>query len=137
MTDPIAIETMVSKTPAEAWDSYTAPDHITRWNFADPSWCCPSASNDLRVGGEFRSRMEARDGSMGFDFVGTYEEVTPAESLAYRLEDGRRVRTTFAPVEGGTRVTTTFDPEAGNPVEMQRGGWQSILDSYAAHTNGL
>ena len=132
MTDPITIEAHVAAPPAEAWRAFTSPDAITRWNFASPDWCCPRAEVDLREGGAHRARMEARDGSAGFDLAGTYEEVTPPKALTLRLEDGRRARTTFEPEAGGTRVRTVFDPEATHPIEMQREGWQAILDSYAA-----
>ena len=129
---PITIDTLVAAPVARAWEVYTDPDHITQWNFADPSWHCPRAANDLRVGGRLESRMEARDGSMGFDFVGIYEDVAPQERLVYLLEDGRRVETTFAAEGDGTRVTTVFDAEGQNSEEMQRQGWQAILDSYRA-----
>lgn len=131
--DPIRIETVVSAAPAAAWRAFTSPEAITQWNQASPDWHCPSAEVDLRAGGTHRARMEARDGSIGFDLTGTYEEVDAPKALTLRLEDGRRARTTFAPEGQGTRVTTVFDPEATNPVEMQRAGWQAILDSYAAY----
>ena len=104
-----------------------------QWNQAIPEWHCPSAEVDLREGGKHSARMEARDGSMGFDFSGTYEEVDAPNALTLRLDDGRQARTTFEPEGTGTRVRTVFDPEATNPVDMQRDGWQAILDSYAAY----
>jgi uncharacterized protein YndB with AHSA1/START domain len=129
----VTIETVVPVSPADAWAAYTDPQAITRWNQASPDWHCPSATVDLRPGGAHRARMEARDGSVRFDLTGVYEEVDAPHALMLRLDDGRRARTTFAPEGGSTRVTTVFDPEATNPVEMQRDGWQAILDSYAAH----
>jgi len=132
-TDPITIEILVGVQPAEAWKAYTSPEAITQWNQAIPEWHCPSAEVDLREGGRHIARMEARDGSMGFDFGGTYEEVDAPKALTLRLDDGRRARTTFEPEGGGTRVRTVFDPEATNPADMQRDGWQAILDSYAAY----
>ena len=135
-TVPITIETVVSAPTQAAWDAYTSPEAITAWNQASPDWCCPSASVDLQPGGRHVARMEARDGSMGFDFGGTYERVDAPIALDLRLEDGRLVRTRFEPEGEGTRVTSTFDPEAEHPVEMQRAGWQAILDSYAAYVNG-
>ncbi|ETX12795.1 hypothetical protein OCH239_17070 [Roseivivax halodurans JCM 10272] len=132
-TAPIIIETVVGVSPADAWRSFTEPQAITQWNQASPDWHCPSAEVDLREGGAHRARMEARDGSVGFDFTGVYEEVDAPHALTLRLDDGRSARTTFVPEGHGTRVTTMFDPEAANPIEMQRAGWQAILDSYAAH----
>ena len=134
--DPITIETTVDAPPEAAFAAYTSPEAIMRWNQASPDWHCPSADVDLRVGGRQVARMEAKDGSMGFEFGGTYEEVDPPRALTLRLDDGRLVRTTFDPADGGTRVRTVFDPEGTNPREMQRQGWQAILDSYAAHVAG-
>lgn len=131
-TDPISVETVVGASPTEAWIAFTSAEAITRWNQASPEWHCPSAEVDLRVGGAYRARMEARDGSMGFDLTGTYEEVEAPTALTLRMDDGRRARTTLEPVAGGTRVRTVFDPEATNPVAVQQEGWQAILDSYAA-----
>ena len=99
--------------------------------FRSPEWCCPTARNDLRVGGEFSYRMEARDGSVGFDFTGTYTSVSPLERLAYTLGDGRRVTVTFQVISSDeTRVTEDFDPEDVNSEELQRGGWSAILEQF-------
>ena len=136
MTHPITIEAHVSSPPDVAWRAFTTPDAITEWNFASADWCCPSAQVDLRDGRAYCARMEARDGSMGFDFAGTYDEVEPGCALTLRLDDGRRARTTFEPEEGGTRVRTVFDPDTVHPIEMQRVGWQAILDNYAAYVHG-
>ena len=133
MTDPIKIETHVPVPRELAWAAYTEADAITQWNFASPEWCCPSAQVDLRKGGRHIARMEARDGSMGFDFEGTYEEVDAPSTLSLRLDDGRLSRTTFEPKEDGTRVQTVFDPDASHPADMQKDGWQAILDNYAAY----
>ena len=133
MTDTIVVETFVPASPDQAWDAFTTPTEITQWNHSAPDWHCPSATVELRVGGKYAARMEARDGSFGFDFEGTYEEVDAPNAITLRLDDGRRARTTFVAESDGTRVTTTFDPEAGNPVEMQRAGWQAILNSFAAY----
>lgn len=132
MPDPITVETQVNAPPETAWQIFTDPDAITRWNFASPEWRCPRAEVDLRPGGRHVARMEARDGSVGFDFEGTYEEVEEPHAITLRLDDGRRARTTFTPVDTGTRVRTVFDPEATHPTDMQRDGWQAILDNYAA-----
>lgn len=137
MPGQITIDALVHAPRGTAWAAYTDPDHITQWNFADDSWHCPSASNDLRVGGKLKSRMEAKDGSFGFDFEGTYDQVTQEQSLTYVLEDGRAVTTTFEDKDEGTLVTTTFDAETENDIEMQRGGWQAILNNYKAHAESL
>ena len=134
----ITVSTVVNAPVARAWEAFTTPDHITQWNFAAPEWCCPSATNDLRVGGEFSSRMEARDGSMGFDLAGVYTAVKPLEHFAYVLGDERRVTVSFEAISSSqTRVTEVFDPETVNPEEMQRGGWQAILDNYKKHAETL
>ena len=133
MRDPITIEARVDVPPEAAWRAYTAPEAIMSWNHASPDWHCPAAEVDLRRGGRHWARMEARDGSVGFDLTGTYEEVDAPRALTLRLDDGRRARTTFELHGNGTRVRTVFDPEGTNPIEMQREGWQAILDSYAAY----
>lgn len=137
LTQQITIETFVPVPPTVAWSAFTTPEAITQWNFATPEWCCPSAEVDLREGGAYSARMEARDGTMGFDFAGTYDEVDARRALTLRLEDGRRARTTFEPEAGGTRVRTVFDPESENPIELQRDGWQAILDNYAAYVRRI
>ncbi|MCX8006163.1 MAG: SRPBCC domain-containing protein [Burkholderiaceae bacterium] len=116
-----------------AWDAYTTPQAITQWNQATPDWHCPWAEIDLRVGGRHVARMEARDGSFGFDYAGTYEVVEEPHRVVLRLDDDRLVRTTFEPEGGGTRVRTTFDAETVHSQEQQRAGWQAILDNYARY----
>ena len=132
-TQQIVVTAVVDAPQDVAWTVFTSPEHITQWNFASPDWCCPSADLDLRTGGSYTARMEARDGSMGFDFAGTYDEVEAPRVAALRLEDGRVARTEFSETDGKTTVQTTFDAEDVNPVEMQRAGWQAILDNYKAH----
>ncbi|MEZ4803081.1 MAG: SRPBCC family protein [Gelidibacter sp.] len=132
-TTKVTVETTVNAEPQKAWDYYTQPQHITKWNFASDDWCCPKAENDVRVGGKMNSRMEAKDGSFGFDFEGVYSEVKQHKKLAYALPDGRQVSTDFKEVDGKTKVTTVFDAETQNPVEMQKGGWQAILNNYKKH----
>jgi uncharacterized protein YndB with AHSA1/START domain len=129
----IIVATMVPVNPERAWALYTNPDDVTQWNFATDEWHCPSASIDLRVGGTHKARMEAKDGSFGFDFEGTYSEVDAPHSLTLVMGDGRKSRTTFISSPGGTLVETKFDAEATNPAEMQREGWQAILDNYRKH----
>jgi uncharacterized protein YndB with AHSA1/START domain len=131
--EKITITALVEGNKNKVWGYYTRPEHIVQWNFADPSWHCPSASNDLKVGGKYVARMEARDGSFGFDFEAVYTEVVPCERLSYGMW-GRDVTVTFEEKEGHTLVTVSLDPETENPVEMQRQGWQAILDNFKNHT---
>jgi uncharacterized protein YndB with AHSA1/START domain len=120
--------------PAEKiWDFWTSPEHITQWNFASDDWCCPSAQNDLQVGGLLKVRMEAKDGSFGFDLESKYDEVDYLERLLSTLADGRVVDTCFKEDDQGTHVTTTFDAENQHPVDMQQAGWQSILDNFKSY----
>lgn len=126
----ITIETTVSADVKKVWEYWTKPEHITNWNFASDDWHCPSAENDLRVGGKFTSRMEAKDGSFGFDFGGIYDEVIDHERIAYTMGDGRKAITNFKQLGDKTKITTTFDAESENPVEMQKNGWQAILDNF-------
>jgi uncharacterized protein YndB with AHSA1/START domain len=126
----ITVATTVPLAPERAWELYTDPRHVTQWNFAVNEWHCPSATIDLRVGGRHTARMEAKDGSFGFDFEGSYTEVDAPHSLTLLLGDGRQSRTTFEPSAGGTLVQTTFDAEGENSADMQRDGWQAILNNY-------
>ncbi len=129
-TTKITVATTVAATVNKAWDYWTNPDHITKWNFASDDWHCPAASNDLKVGGKMKSRMEAKDGSFGFDFEGIYDEIIDQQKISYTMGDGRQATTYFESLDGKTRITTTFDAEKQNPAEMQRGGWQAILDNF-------
>lgn len=126
----ITIEATVNADVKKVWDYWNKPEHLTQWNFADPSWHCPSAKNDLKVGGKLQSRMEAKDGSFGFDFEGTYNEVVEHKRIVYTIADGRKVETDFSDVGGKTKIVTVFEAETLNPVEMQQGGWQAILDNF-------
>jgi uncharacterized protein YndB with AHSA1/START domain len=131
--EKITIRAMVSAPQQKVWDYYTQPAHIIQWNFADPSWHCPTATNDLRVGGRYLARMEAKDGSYGFDFEATYTEIQPREKIAYEF-GGRFATIEFQEKSGLTEVTISFDPETENPIEMQREGWQAILDNFKNYT---
>ncbi|PIE16599.1 MAG: activator of HSP90 ATPase [Proteobacteria bacterium] len=131
--DEITIEALVEAPVERVWLRWTAPDHITQWNFASDDWCCPSAENDLTPGGRYRARMEARDRSFGFDFEAVYDEIAEHEKLIYTMTDGRRVSTVFKVEGGATRVKTTFDADKENPVEMQRQGWQAILNNFKSY----
>ena len=130
MTEGIAIEAVVNRRRGEVWRLFNRPEHITKWNFASDDWHCPRAENDLRLGGRLCNRMEAKDGSFSFDFEAIYDEVIPESRLAYTLTDGRKVETTFEDLGDATRVATVFEPEGENPADMQRMGWQAILDNF-------
>lgn len=126
----ITVEITVKVPVEKAWAYWTMPEHITEWNNASDDWHTPLAENDLRTGGRFLSRMEAKDGSFGFDFSGTYESVVPLESIAYTLDDNRKVQITFTGQGHTTHITETFEAENENSVEMQRSGWQAIMDNF-------
>lgn len=129
----ITVESKVDAPVADVWRAYTTPEDIVKWNAASDDWHTTHATVDLRVGGEFSSRMEAKDGSEGFDFAGTYTEVVPMETLAYSFGD-RTAEVSF--VEEGpdsTVVRVAFDPESEHPIEMQQEGWQAILDNFARY----
>lgn len=129
----ITVDTLARTDLQTAWNAYSNPDDIVRWNTASPDWHSPSSTVDLREGGRFNTRMEARDGSAGFDFGGTYIEVAPQSRLAYRMDDGREATVRFEEEAEGVRVHVTFDAEEQNSADMQRDGWQAILDSFARH----
>jgi uncharacterized protein YndB with AHSA1/START domain len=129
----ITVETTVRAPLDAVWHAWTTPDDIVRWNAASDDWHTTSSSIDLRTGGSFRSRMEAKDGSMGFDFEGTYTDVIPHQRIAYVLDDGREVLVEFRPEGAAVRVRETFDAEETNPADMQRMGWQAILERFARY----
>jgi len=126
----ITIESTVKAPVEKVWKLWTLPEHITKWNNASADWFTPKAENDLREGGKFVFRMEARDGSFGFDFLGVYDEVKPNELITYTMGDGRKAKITFSFSENETKIVETFEAENENPIEMQRGGWQAILDNF-------
>lgn len=132
-TDKITVSVSVPVPAQRAWDIYTQPDHITQWNFASDDWCCPSATADLREGGAYSARMEARDGSFGFDLEATYTRVETPKHLEMVMTDGRRVQVAFDAENGSTKVTTQFDPDPEHPHDFQREGWQAIADNFAKH----
>lgn len=133
-TIKITIQAVVSADRKKVWDYYTKPEHITRWNFAIETWHCPTASNDLKVGGKYKARMEAKDGSFGFDFEAIYNELVVGEKFTYTMTDNRVVDANFKALGDKTEVTITFDAENENPVDMQQQGWQSILDNFKKYT---
>jgi len=130
----ITVQATVAADINKVWSSWTLPEHITKWNFASYDWHCPSATNDLKAGGRFCATMAAKDGSMSFDFEGIYDEVIHHQKIAYSLADGRQITILFESEGEKTRVTETFDPENENSMELQRAGWQSILDNFKAYT---
>jgi uncharacterized protein YndB with AHSA1/START domain len=129
----ISIQTDVKATPEIVWDAWISPEDITNWNFAIDEWCCPNAVINLEVGGKFNYRMEAKDGSMGFDFEGEFTEINPLKTIRYKLEDDREVNVEFIETENGVKVIETFDAEDENSAEQQKQGWQSILNNFKKH----
>ena len=129
-TTKITIKATVNAPLSVVWKNWTEPKDIMQWNNASDDWHTPHAENDLRVGGKFLSRMEAKDGSFGFDFEGIYSEVKPFEKIKYGLEDGREVETLFTENDGTTKITSIFDAENENPIQMQKDGWQAILNNF-------
>ena len=129
-TDKITITTTVNSDIKTVWKTWTEPEDIKKWNNASDDWHTTKATIDLRKGGKFSSRMEAKDRSMGFDFGGTYDKVVPNKYISYTLDDGRKVSIDFSETEKGTAITETFEPESQNPTDMQRQGWQAILDNF-------
>ena len=128
----IAVSVEINAPVAKAWDAYTSPEAINQWNFASDDWQCRDARVDLRVGGSFSSHMEAKDGSFGFDFEGTYTNIIEHQLLEYSFGD-RSARVLFEQVGENSKVTVEFDTEDENAVEMQREGWQAILNNYAKY----
>jgi uncharacterized protein YndB with AHSA1/START domain len=137
MEEQVAIQAIVHAPIETVWEYWTEPRHIQVWNAASDDWHTPHATNDLRVGGTLHARMEAKDGSVGFDFDGTYTEVIPHQRLAYTLEDGRKVTISFETTEDGIKITETFDIEHENSAELQRQGWQAILDNFKKYAESF
>lgn len=133
-TTKITVQSTIQADIQKVWDYYTQPEHIIGWNFASDGWHCPRATNDLRVGGRYSARMEAKDGSYGFDFNVLYDEVVEHDKIAYTMEDGRKALITFTGNDGTTLVKVIFDAENQNDPEMQRNGWQAILDNFKKYT---
>lgn len=129
----ITVETVVNARVGQVWAAWNSPEDIVQWNTAHEDWHTTRSTVDLRVGGTFLSRMEAKDGSMGFDFEGTYTHVTPHQRIEYRMSDGREVTVEFIDHAEGVLVRNTFDAETENSPELQHQGWQAILDSFRRH----
>ena len=129
----IKVTATVKSTIEKVWKTWTSPDDIKVWNTASADWHTTHAEADLRVGGEFLLRMEAKDGSYGFDFKVRYTNIINHEMIEYTLEDGRKVKIEFFPTKEGIKIEETFDPEEQNPLEMQEQGWQSILNNFVKY----
>lgn len=130
----ITIEATVNAPIEKVWKYWNGPEHIVKWNAASDDWHTTSAQNDLQVGGKFSSRMEAKDGSFGFDFGGVYDKVETNKLIEYTLGDERKVKTIFTADNNSTKIVTTFDAEETHSIEMQKGGWQAILNSFKKYT---
>jgi uncharacterized protein YndB with AHSA1/START domain len=131
--NPITVRVTVKAPIEKVWEYWTAPEHITQWAFASDDWEAPVAENHLREGGKFKTVMAAKDGSASFDLLGTYTTVIEHEIIEYDMEDGRHVKVEFASRDGETEIVETFDPEQENTEELQRGGWQAMLDNFKKH----
>ncbi|WP_306350723.1 SRPBCC family protein [Flavobacterium sp. '19STA2R22 D10 B1'] len=129
----VTVEAKINAPVEKVWQLWNDPKHIVKWTTASDDWHTPKAENDLKVGGAFLTRMEAKDGSFGFDFEGVYDVVDTHKSIEYTMSDGRKVKILFKTQEGVTEIVETFDAEQMNPVEMQREGWQSILNNFKKH----
>jgi uncharacterized protein YndB with AHSA1/START domain len=130
MEASITVNSEIKSNLQTVWNAWTSPAHIVHWNFADESWHAPAAENDLTIGGKFSYRMEAKDGSAGFDFSGVYTEIVENKVIAYTMDDGRTACVTFEENGDSTIVTEVFEAEQMNHVEMQQAGWQMILDNF-------
>ncbi|MBK6339551.1 MAG: SRPBCC domain-containing protein [Bacteroidetes bacterium] len=132
-TEKIRVKATINADRQKVWNYYTKPEHITKWNFADPSWHCPTAQNDMQVGGKYSARMEAKDGSFGFDFVAIYTEIIIEQQFSYEF-GGRKATVMFNTVNNKTEIIIDFDAENENPIEMQKDGWQAILNNFKLYT---
>jgi uncharacterized protein YndB with AHSA1/START domain len=131
--DKITVSATIIADINKVWDYYTNPKHIVNWNFADPSWHCPSAENDLQPGGTYKARMEAKDGSFGFDFEAVYTEIIEGKEFSYEF-GGRTANVKFENSNNYTTINVSFDPENENSAELQKNGWQSILNNFKTYT---
>jgi uncharacterized protein YndB with AHSA1/START domain len=129
----ITVQSVVKAPIEKVWEFWTKPEHVVHWAFASDDWEAPAAENDLRVGGKFKTTMAAKDKSTSFDFTGVYTNVKEHELIEYDIDDGRHVKVEFTELPEGVKITETFEPENENPKEMQRSGWQAILDNFKKH----
>ncbi|WP_312190957.1 SRPBCC family protein [Sphingobacterium sp.] len=131
--EKIKIEAHINVRVESIWNAYNSAEDIMQWNHASDNWHCTSSINDLRIGGKFKNRMEAKDGSMGFDFEGTYTNLEPFKKIAYVMPDGRHVSINFESKKSATDIIVIFDAESENPIGMQRDGWQAILNNFKSY----
>lgn len=137
MNNTITVKTVINAPITKVWECWNKPEHITGWAFASNDWEAPAAENDLREGGRFKTVMAAKDKSSSFDFTGTYTAVKDNELVEYDMDDGRHVKVEFVETPEGVKVTEIFDPENENSLEMQRSGWQAILDNFKKYVESL
>jgi uncharacterized protein YndB with AHSA1/START domain len=130
----ISIKATIISDIKKVWDYYTLTEHITKWNFAMDTWHCPSALNNLSIGGKYLARMEAKDGSFGFDFEAIYDEILVNKKIVYTMTDGRQAIIDFNTKHNQTEIIVTFDAENENSIELQRDGWQAILNNFKKYT---
>ncbi len=135
--NPITIETVVNAPLPRVWDAWNKPEHIVNWAFASDDWEASDVENDLRVGGTFKTVMGAKDKSASFDFTGIYTVVNNNELIEYNMDDGRHVKIEFINMPNGVKIIETFDPETENTEELQRSGWQAILDNFKNYTESI
>lgn len=133
----ITVQTILKAPIEKVWELWISPEHITQWNHASADWHTPYAENDLKVGGKFKYTMAAKDGSMQFDFGGTYTEIVNHSLIAYTIDDGRKVKITFESQENGVEIIEKFDPETENSEALQQQGWQAILDNFKKHVESI
>jgi len=133
----VAVQVTINALLEKVWRLWTTPEHIMKWNNASDEWHTPKAENDLKPGGKFVYRMEAKDGSVGFNFGGVYDEVEINKRISYSIEDGRKVKIDFSGIRSQTKVEETFEAEATNSVELQKTGWQAILDNFKNYVEGF
>jgi uncharacterized protein YndB with AHSA1/START domain len=132
----ITVSVIVNAPLQKVWQFWTLPEHIKQWNFASDDWHTPKAENDLQVGGKFLSRMEAKDGSFGFDFLGVYDEIKENKLITYTMVDGRKAKIIFINEGNAAKVIETFEAENENSIELQQGGWQAILNNFKKYSEG-
>ncbi|QNR24418.1 SRPBCC domain-containing protein [Croceimicrobium hydrocarbonivorans] len=135
--ESIVVEVLVPQELDKVWEAWTQPEHIQKWNFASDDWHCPEVINDLKAGGALQWRMESKDASVGFDFKGTYQEVRPQEFICYHIEDGRKVEISFIESDGQVKLIERFEPENQNSLDLQKQGWQAILENFKKHAVSL
>ena len=133
----ITVQTILKAPIEKVWELWISPEHITQWNHASVDWHTPYAENDLKVGGKFKYTMAAKDGSMQFDFGGTYTEIVNHSLISYTIDDGRKVKITFESQENGVEIIEKFDPETENSEALQQQGWQAILDNFKKHVESI